>query len=313
MKIVITGGLGFIGKHLTKKLKQENYDVIYSDIKVTDYEDYIRMDVTEYLDLLKISKNYPDIDFVIHMAGEVGRIMGEEYPHAMIYVNAIGTLNIINLCLENNYKLVYFSTSEAYGKLLENKQVREEDLFNVSIFELTNVYAASKYFCEFLIWHYVKNYGLKAVVVRPFMVYGPGVFPSKYKSAIDQFIYNALNNRKLVVHRGTERAWCYIDDFIQGVLLILSKHSFEHFEAYNIGSEEYVKMEEVAKLIIKYTNASDDLLQIVDPPNQFLVTRKIFSIEKIKKLGFKTKVSLEEGILQTINWYKKILNDSDNW
>ncbi|MEM3393456.1 MAG: NAD(P)-dependent oxidoreductase [Candidatus Methanomethylicia archaeon] len=313
MKVVITGGLGFIGKHLTEKLKKENYEVIYSDTRVVDYEDYIRADVTDYLDLQKIKKISKKIDIVIHMAGEVGRMVGEEYPQKMIYVNAVGTLNIINFCLENDCKLVYFSTSEVYGKVFEEKSVSEKDLLKIPIFELTNIYAASKYFCEFLIWHYVKNYNLKAVIIRPFMVYGPGVFPSKYKSAIDQFIYNALNNKKLIVHRNTERAWCYISDFVEGVMLVINKHNFENFDAYNIGSEEYVRMEDVAKMVLKYTDAPLDLLEIVEPPKQFLVTKKSFSIEKIKKLGFEPKVSLEEGIKLTIQWHKKILNDRNNW
>ncbi|MFN3478538.1 MAG: NAD-dependent epimerase/dehydratase family protein, partial [bacterium] len=286
--------------------------ILYSDINIADYEDYIRADVSDYLDVVKMERKWDKVDYVIHMAGEVGRMVGEEYPHKMVLVNAIGTLNMINFCLEKDCKLVYFSTSEVYGEILENKMVFEEDLLEIPIFKLTNIYAASKYFCEFLVWHYVKKYGLKAVVVRPFMVYGSGVIPSKYKSAIDQFIYNALNNKEIIVHRGTERAWCYIDDFIDGVILILKRHDFKDFESYNIGSQEYFKMEEVAKIVIKYTNSSTELLKIIDPPKDFLVTKKVFSIEKIKKLGFQPKISLEEGIKNTVEWHKKLLNDRNN-
>lgn len=315
IRVLITGGLGFIGKCLKSKLQEKGYEVVVLDLQVRDYDDYVRADVTEFLDLWKTVKNFGKFDYVIHMAGEVGRLVGEEHPHKMIYVNDIGTLNVIHICLEMGAKLVYFSTSEIYGKLFEQEEVSEESVKHLSPFMLTNVYAMSKYFGEALVNHYVVNYGLKAVGIRPFMVYGPGVVSSKYKSAVDQFIYNALNGKEFYVHKNTERAWCYIDDFVDGIILIIEKHKFTEriYEAYNVGTQDYKPMEEVAEIVLRYTNAPRSLIKLIEPPDKFLVTKKRFSNKKIVNLGFKQKVSLEEGIKKTVEWHRSAINDSNNW
>lgn len=315
MKVLITGGLGFIGSSLKKRLTDQGHEVVVLDLFVRDYDDYVRADVTEFLDLWKTVRTFGNFDLVIHMAGEVGRLIGEEHPHRMVMVNDVGTINIIHLCLEMNAKLVYFSTSEIYGKLLDSEEVTEESVDHLPPFKLTNIYAISKYFGETLVNHYVKNYGLKAVGIRPFMVYGPGVIASKYKSAIDQFIFNALQGKEFYVHKGSERAWCYIDDFVEGIMLIINNHDFKEgiYEAYNVGTQEYVSMELVGELVLKHTGASRELMKIVEPPEQFLVTRKRFSTQKLQRLGFAQQISLEEGILRTIKWHRSVLNGSSRW
>ena len=315
VKILITGGLGFIGKFLTKKLQELGHKVISLDLHIRDYDDYVRADVSDFLDLQKKVKKYGNFDYIIHMAGEVGRIIGEEHPSKMIHINDIGTLNIIHLALEMDAKLMYFSTSEIYGKLFENGEVSEDSVYNLSPFKLTNIYAISKYFGETLINHYVNNYNLKAVGIRPFMVYGPGVIASKYKSAIDRFIFNALTGVPFYVHKNSERAWCYIDDFIDGIILILNNHKFEDkvYEAYNVGTQEYRDMEDVGKIVLKYTDAPSNLMKIINPPNKFIVTKKRFSNKKLQQLSFVQKVSIEEGIKKTVEWHRGVLNDSNNW
>ncbi len=314
MRILITGGLGFIGNALTTKLQELGHDIIVLDQFIRDYEDYVRADVTEFADLWKRLRHLQRIDIVIHMAGEVGRILGEEHPHKTLNVNCIGTLNIIELCLEFGAKLVYFSTSEVYGKDFDNDTVAEEKLTKISGFDLTNIYALSKYFGETLVHHYVTNYGLKAVAIRPFTVYGPGVISSKYKSAIDQFIFNALTGHEFYVHKGTERSWCYIDDFVDAMILVLENHTFKEgiYEAYNIGTQDYRSMEDVAELVLTMTGAPRSLMKIVEPPSKFLVRKKRFSTEKIEALGFSPKITLEEGIRKTIQWHKSVLDHTNN-
>lgn len=310
MKILVTGALGFIGKRLFNALKEEGYEVSGIDLIIADYDDYIRADITYFEDVWNLFKKSNGFDMVIHLAGEVGRLNGEEYPQRMIYVNEIGTLNLIKMCLEYNSKLVYFSTSEIYGKLFDEKEVREEDFNLLSPSMVTNIYAMSKLFGEGLVNHYVRNYGLLAVGIRPFMVYGPGIaVASKYKSAIDQFVYNALNNKPFTVHKGSERAWCYVDDFVDGVIKIIKKHNFRKgiYEAYNVGTQEYIPTEELAKLILELTGKPYDLMKIVDLPDKFISGRKRFSNEKLRNLGWQQKVPLREGLKEVIKWYGGIL------
>lgn len=309
MKILVTGALGFIGKKLFSRLKEQGHDVLGIDLVIADYDDYIRGDITYFEDVWRLFKENNGFDMVIHLAGEVGRLNGEEYPQRMIYVNEIGTLNLIKMCLEYDSKLVYFSTSEVYGTLFDEKEVREEDLFLLSPVRVTNIYAMSKLFGEGIVNHYVKNYGLLAVGIRPFMVYGPGVVASKYKSAIDQFVYNALNDKPFTVHKGSERAWCYVDDFVEGVLTVINRHDFKPgvYEAYNVGTQEYIATEELARLVLELTGKSPELMKVVELPDKFISGRKRFSNEKLRKLGWEQRVPLREGLLKVIEWHRSMI------
>ncbi len=302
-RILVTGALGVIGGHMVPMLRAHGHEVIGIDVRMTDFSDYVRSDVTAFEDLYRIFKeNHPDI--VIHMAGEVGRMMGENYPQKMIYVNDYGTLNIIKLCMDHNATLVNFSTSEVYGHLFDRGEpVKEEDLeTKQTAFGTTNVYAMSKLFGEALVKHYVEDYALKAVTVRPFMVYGPGETPSKNRSAMANFIHGALTGKELTVHKGTVRAWCYITDFVEGVRIVMDHSSPKKYEAYNIGSDEYHTAEEFAEIVIDVCGAKKKLIKIVDPPKQFLSPVKRASIEKARKLGYSPKVSLREGVREVVKW-----------
>jgi dTDP-glucose 4,6-dehydratase len=304
-KIFVTGALGFIGSYLIPYLTRQGHEVVSSDVHVRDYDDYVRADVTSFEDLYKIFKK-ENIEPVIHMAGEVGRMVGEEHPQKMMYVNNIGTLNLIKLCLEYNARLVYFSTSEVYGRLFDkNEPVKEEDLEKASVFTTTNIYAMSKLFGEVVVRHYVENYGLNAVTVRPFMVYGPGEHPSKYRSALINFVHSALKGEKLTVHKGTQRAWCYVSDFISGLNLAMQFPFSGKYEAFNIGSDEYHTMEEVARMVVAECGATANKIKVVEPPAKFLSLAKKFSITKARSLGYEPEISLREGIQRVAEWQRK--------
>jgi nucleoside-diphosphate-sugar epimerase len=305
-KIFVTGALGFIGSYLVPYLREQGLEVVSSDVHVRDYDDYMRADITSFEDLYRIFEK-EGLDTVIHMAGEVGRMVGEEHPQKMLYVNNIGTLNLIKLCLDHKCRLIYFSTSEVYGRLFDKgKPVKEEDLEEEgSTFVATNVYAMSKLFGEAIVKHYVENYGLNAVAVRPFMVYGPGEYPSKYRSALINFVHSALKGQKLTVHEGAERAWCYVSDFVRGVFLVM-KHPFSRrYEAFNIGSDEYHTMHEVARMVVEECAGDYSQIKMIKPPSKFLILGKHFSIDKAKSIGYKPQVPLKEGIHRVVDWQKK--------
>lgn len=303
--ILVTGAQGHIGVFLTDYLTKSGYSVIGSDVMMKDLDNYVRADITSFEDLYRIFKKN-DIDIVIHMGAEVGRMRGEEYPQKMVYVNDVGTTNVIKLCLDYKTKLVYFSTSEAYGRLFDDgHKIVEEDMEKASAFITTNMYAMSKLFGEAIVRHHVENYNLDAVTIRPFMVYGPGEYPSKYRTAICNFVHQALLKENITVHKGAERAWCYIDDFVEGVRRVMNTKFSGKYEAYNVGSDESHTMEEVARMIIKEANGSENQIKVVEPPSQFMSLVKRFSIDKIRKLGYSPQVSLEVGIKNVVDWQKK--------
>ncbi|AJD32310.1 MULTISPECIES: NAD-dependent epimerase/dehydratase family protein [Clostridium] len=314
--ILVTGGLGFIGKKLVEKLKLEykDYKIVVLDQYIRDYDDYIRSDITDFGEIYTNVKRIDgNIKYIIHAASEVGRINGEEHPWKMIDSAVKGTLNLINISLEYDAKFVYFSTSEVYGDIFDDKEVIEDDMLNVSPLTLNNVYAISKLFGESLVRHYVKNYGLKAVGIRPFMVYGPGVYSSKYKSALDIFTWKLLNCEEINVDENCVRSWCHIDDFIEGILLIAKNHNFDSHEyhAYNIGNnKEYKTIEESAEFIRKELSADSSLIKKQIFNGKFKSQSKYFNTDKLENLGFTPKVSIEEGIKQMIDWYKQVKEEN---
>ena len=247
--ILITGNKGFIGSKLQKHFSSLGYTV-----KGIDREN----DIRENLD-------FSGVDVVIHCGAEISRLYGEEQPKKMLDTNLLGTLNIVKECVKHRCKLVNFSTSEVYGlSLLEGDNFKEEEIERVGLFKMTNIYGMSKYMAEAVVRHFVNNYGLQAVSVRPFMVYGSGQIPTKYRSALDQFIVSAIQNKTLNVHRGSSRAWCNVYDFVKAIELIVRKHKFKGYEAYNIGTDEYCSMESVAKKVISKIGSGK--IKTVTPP-----------------------------------------------
>ena len=303
MKILVTGGLGRIGEHLVDELRKNN-PVLATDLIVSYTDGYMRMDVSSREDIDEVMEAWcPEL--TIHMAGEVGRLNGEAHPQRMLRTNCLGTLNITKACLKHGSRLINFSTSEVYGSAFDSHYPMDES-GDLDAFAQANVYSISKMTGESIVRHYVKNYGLEAITVRPFMVYGEGETPSKYRSALTNFVWAALNGRKFDVHKGTGRAWCHVDDFVQGLSLLLDMRP-RTYQAFNIGSEEYHPMEEVASMVIQETMADPSLINLVDAGNKFGVQVKHASIDKMKALGYKPRITLREGIRRVVKWQRENL------
>lgn len=303
MTYLVTGGYGVIGSRLVELFRSKGHEVIVVDRKMDPLGEEMNVDITRFEELWSVFKDR-HIDCVVHLAGEVGRMVGELRPNRMAYVNIIGTMNLIQLCLHTSAKLVMFSTSEIYGNLGETPM--SEDLEATVQFKPTNVYAMTKLFAERFLRHYSENYDLKAIAIRPFMVYGPGEQPGPYRSAMANFIYKALVGEKIIVHKGTVRSWTYVDDFIEGVLAACEKGDFEHCAAYNIGRHDPTPTEEVARIALRLAGRSEDLMELQPPPSKFLSPIKMGSFKKAEReLGFVSRTTLEEGMRKTMDWQKK--------
>ena len=172
MTILITGGLGHIGSHLARTLRERGYQVVVSDLKILKEEGYARGDVCSFVEMHRIFKEY-NIKHVFHLAGEVGRENGEMFPRRCVDVNVSGILNLIQLCLEHDARLYFASTSEVYGELAGHYKLIE-DLIERYPPRLTNCYALSKLQAEEYLRHFTMHYGLKSLSFRFFMCYGDG-------------------------------------------------------------------------------------------------------------------------------------------
>lgn len=301
--VLITGGLGTIGSQLVPLLREHGHDVKILDNKILRLKDYIRADVCSTIEVMQAFKQW-DVDYVLHLAGEVGRENGELFARRAVDINVSGTLNVIQICREYNARLIYASTSEVYGDIGDST-MREDTPLGAP----TNCYALSKFQAEQYIRHFVENYDLEANIIRIFMCYGPGEYPSHFRSAISRFVYNLLHDRPVSVHRGAVRSWCYVDDIAEGWRLVMNQFKPGRAEVYNIGRHDPRNMEDVAKLICRFTGKPESMIQTTEVP-KFVIRAKHASFEKAKReLGFEAKVPLEEGLRRTIDWQKAVVTD----
>ena len=302
MAVLITGGLGVIGSRLASHLRARGYSVLVTDRAILKREGYIRADVTRYEELVRVFDANP-IEHVFHLAGEVGRENGEQFPRRCIEINESGTINLAQLCMKYGARLYFASSSEIYGELGAMKL--SEELDERLVLKPTNVYGWSKLQAERYLRHLVEGYGLRAASFRFFMVYGPGEYPSPYRSAMANFIYRVLSDQPIAVHRGTARSWCYVDDVVEGCRLVMEHSPDDGYHAYNLGRDDLRSMEEIAQLVCEFAGKPASLIRVVDPPQRLLTTIKDASFEKAKRvLGYESRIAVEEGIPLTMEWQR---------
>lgn len=305
MAVLITGGLGVIGRRLTTRLKERGYETVATDVRILKEDGYRRGDITQYVEMDRIFKEHR-VEHVFHLAGEVGRVNGEEFPRRAVDINVSGTINLAQLCLEHGSRLYFASTSEVYSGLAGQARLTE-DLIEQSGCPPSNVYGISKWHAEHYLRHFSQYYGLSALSFRFFMCYGEGEHPNPYRSAMANFVHSALTGGRLSVHRSTARSWCYIDDIVDGCIAAIERAPCESYEAYNIGRDDLRPTEEVARLIVELAGASPSQIVYSDA-DRFVYPVKDASFEKAKRdLAWEATIPLDEGIRRTIAWQRLIL------
>lgn len=304
MAILITGGLGLIGSHLARAFRAKGSDVVVSDLKVAKSDGYRRGDVTQYVEMDRIFREF-SVEHVFHFAGEVGRANGEEFPRRCIDINVSGTMNLIQLCLQHRAALYFASTSEVYGRLADSHKLTE-DLVESHNPQPVNCYGISKLQAEQYLRHFVENYDLRALSFRFFMAYGPGEMPEPTRSAMATFVSDILHGRPVTVHRGAQRSWCLYDDIVEGCIRAMEAPKSRRYEAYNIGRAELRSIEDIVQLICDYCDKPRTLIKYGDV-DKLQTKVKDASFEKAKRdLGFESRISVDEGIRRTIEWQRQL-------
>jgi nucleoside-diphosphate-sugar epimerase len=313
-KIFITGGAGFIGSSIAERMIADNHIVIYDTLhrnalahtpigKHKNLE-LIKGDV---MDAAKLKKAAKGCNIAIHMASIAGVDTVLSMPVKTMEIALIGTYNMLNAVKDEPKieRFIDFSTSEVFGSYAFN--VKETDKTTLgTVGEARWTYAVSKLATEHLTLNYHKQFGLPALAIRPFNIYGPrqvGI------GAVHRFIVNALKGEEIIIHNdGSQiRSWCYIDDIVDGILLCLERkeavgHTFNignprsTLTIYNLAQEIKRLSSSKSKIIFKKREMQDVELRVPD-------------IEKAKKiLGYRPGVDLEEGLLRTIYWYRNNLH-----
>jgi len=318
---LITGGTGFIGSAIAKRLvKEKNTKVICLDSnlrgnlrKIRDIRNkitFIKNDIRNLKQLVKISKN---VDSIIHLAFLNGTENFYKKPDLVLDIGVKGIINVIEACKKNNIKeLIVASSSEVYHSPLkiptdETEPVKIPDIFNPRF-----SYSTGKILSEIIAINNSKNFN-KLLIFRPHNVYGPDMGFEHVIPELIYKIYRIKKNKKIIKLKikgsgGETRAFNYIDDFIEGFMIILKKG--KHLNLYNIGSSKEISIKNLVKKIAKLLNIKINIETSSLPKGGTL--RRCPNINKIKKLGYKPKIKIEDGLKEMISWYGKNLDLKKN-
>jgi UDP-glucose 4-epimerase len=311
-RIFITGGAGFIGTTLTRRLVDDNEIVVFDNLHrdaLSGSELARHPNLTfhqgDILDLETLKRLAKGATHIVHAAAIAGVDTVLKSPVRTMRVNVIGTYNALEAALATQdtiERVVEFSTSEVFGQHAFN--VNEDQVTTIgSVGEARWTYAVSKLAGEHMAHAYHAELGLPAVSVRPFNVYGPAQMEG---GAIRAFIERAIAGENLTIHGdGAQiRAWLYVDDMVEGLLLAL-EHPKAVGESFNIGNaRSAVTIFDLASRIKRLSGCTGDI--VFTPLHYTDVELRIPNVVKARELlGFEAKVDLDEGLERTIAWYRE--------
>jgi UDP-glucose 4-epimerase len=309
-RVVITGGAGFIGSTLAGRLMDSNEVVIFDNfarnsLREKPFANHDRLEVIEgdVLDSDGVRAALEGANCVVHCAAIAGIDTVIRSPTTTLRTNLLGTANVLEAAkgLDSLERFVNFSTSEVFGQAAFRAEEGHDAQIG-SVGEARWTYAVSKLAGEHLTKAYHDEFGIPTVTLRPFNIYGPGQVG---EGAIRTFILRALRGETLEIHGdGNQiRAWCYIDDFIDGLMLGLT-HPGAVGESFNIGNARAViTIYGLAQTIIRVLGSTSDIRFV--RKDYADVELRVPSVEKAKTLlGFEAEIDLEEGIRRTAAYYE---------
>lgn len=309
-RVLISGGAGFIGSNLAKRLLSSNYYVIVVDNFITSSGKnlevlskhrnfvFIKHDITSEFTLAQI-KLIGKVDEIFHLACPTGVPNLLPLAEQMLLTCSVGTRNILEIAKKTKAKVMFTSSSEVYGNPKEFPQT-EAYTGNVNPTDVRSPYEEGKRFSESIVSMYVRKYGVDAKIVRIFNTYGPCMSLTDTR-VIPRFLSLVKENKPLTVHGDGKqtRTFCYIDDLINGLLFVLEKGSVG--EVYNVGSDNQLTIRELAELIRLVTKTKSKL-EFVKRANHDHDGR-LPDLAKIKSLGWQSTVGIYEGLLKTYEKY----------
>jgi GDP-L-fucose synthase len=302
-RITVTGGKGFLGGHLTRRLREKGYE----NVSIADLPDYNLVNIED------VRKMYEDTrpDIVIHLAARVGGIgFNQENPGSLFYDNIMMGVQLLHEgYLRNIGKFVALGTICAYPKFTP-VPFKEDDLWDGYPEETNAPYGLAKKMMLVQSQSYRRQYGFNAVFLLPVNLYGPGdnfdprsshVIPALIKKCVDAI----RNGEDEIVVWGTgkvTREFIYVEDAAEGI--ILAAERYDKSEPVNIGAGFEISIEDLVRLIVKLTGFAGrivwDKTKPDGQPRRMLDTSRAF-----KEFGFRAKTTFQEGLRKTIDWYRR--------
>ena len=312
MRILVTGGAGFIGSHLCKYLLNKGDDVICVDNLFTGSKDnikellnnhnfeFIRHDITSSL--------YVEVDQIYNLACPAAPIHYQYNPIKTIKCNTVGMVNMLGLAKRTGARILQASTSEVYGDPEEHPQ-KESYWGNVNPIGIRSCYDEGKRVAETLCFDYHRQNKVDIRIVRIFNTYGPNLHKNDGR-VISNFIVQALKNEPITIYgNGSQtRSFCYISDLLEGMHRMMNKEDF--IGPVNLGNPTEFSVKEIATKIKELTNSSSEIIHNELPKDDPVRRKPDISLAK-SKLNWEPKINLDEGLTKTIDYFKDILQKQE--
>jgi dTDP-glucose 4,6-dehydratase len=311
MRILVTGGAGFIGSHLCDRFLQEGHEVICLDNLITGSTDniahlaghskfsFIKHDVTHYI--FAEGK----IEAILHFASPASPVDYLQYPIQTLKVGSLGTHKALGLAKEKKAIFLLASTSEVYGNPLIHPQ-KEDYWGNVNPIGPRGVYDEAKRFAEAMAMAYHRYHGVDTRIARVFNTYGPRMRLNDGR-VVPNFIYQALRGEDLTIYGDgfQTRSFCYIEDLVEGIVRLLFSREIE---PVNLGNPDEYSIQDFAKVILQVTGSRSRIVYQPLPTDDPRVRKPDISRARAV-LGWDPKVELKEGIGKTIAFFQKKLEE----
>jgi len=306
---MVTGGAGFLGSHLCKDLLKDNKDVLCVDNFYTGRKTNIaHLMNNPYFELLRHDITFPlyvEVDEIYNLACPASPVHYQFDPVQTTKVNVHGSINMLGLAKRLKAKILQASTSEVYGDPEVHPQ-NEDYLGYVNCVGPRSCYDEGKRCAETLFMDYYRQHKLRIKIVRIFNTYGPNMLPNDGR-VVSNFIVQALKNEEITMYGdGTQtRSFCYVSDMTEGIIKMMNS-SDDFIGPVNLGNPNEISMVQLAEVIKRLTGSKSRIIHKELPQDD--PARRRPDITKAKKyLGWEPKVCLEDGLKETIAYFKKLV------
>lgn len=305
-RVLVTGGAGFLGSHLCRRLLMEGHEVICMDNLFTSQKDNIRDFLGhKHFEFIRHDVTTPfevQVDKIYHLACPASPVHYQYNPIKTIKTSFLGTMNALGLAKRLRIPILFTSTSEVYGDPTQCPQT-ETYWGNVNTVGIRSCYDEGKRAAETLCFDYMRHHQVDVKVVRIFNTYGPGMHPYDGR-VITNFIMQALQGNDMTIYGdGTQtRSFCYVDDMVEGLIRMMRS---THHGPINLGNPHEITVAQLAAKIWTMAGSTSSLLQMPLPQDD--PKRRCPCIQKAQtRLQWHPRISLEQGLQKTIEYFKHL-------
>ena len=307
-QILVTGGAGFIGSHLCERLLKDGNNVICMDNYFTGLkQNIVHLLDNPYFELVRHDVTFPyyvEVDEIYNLACPASPIHYQFDPVSTTKTSVIGAINMLGLAKRTKARILQASTSEVYGDPIVHPQ--EESYWgNVNPIGLRSCYDEGKRCAETLFMDYHRQNKVDVKIIRNFNTYGPRMRPDDGR-VVSNFIMQALKGEDITIYGDGKqtRSFQYVDDLVEGMIRMMASENFTG--PVNLGNPREFTMLELAELVLKMTNSKSKIIFTPLPSDDPKQRKPDITLAKEKLNGWEPKIRLEEGLIDTIKYFKSL-------